>query len=59
MVEIPDLDFWDLVINVLHFPTKTTQGNQLLTNQTKLHTTRDDLELVNADYVSTNAQSCQ
>ena len=53
----PALELWDLVIEVLHFSSKQVWRNPLRDNQTKFHTKRDDLKLVNVDYVSANAKS--
>ena len=47
---IPALGLWDLVIDVLHFPTKKSRENPLRNNQTMFHVKRDD-------YVSEHAQS--
>ena len=49
---IPAIDLWDLVIDVLHFPTTGARGNPWHNKPNKLHVTQDDSELVNVDYVS-------
>ena len=56
---VPALELWDLVTDVLHFPTTGAWGNPWHNNQKKLHITQDDSELVNVDYVSAYAQSSQ
>ena len=62
---IPALDLWDLVTEVLHSSSYQVQGNLKLdkqsskhtSNQTKIQTKRDDLDLFNVDCVCSNAKS--
>ena len=57
------LDLWDWVIEVLERVqgdlTREQTPRKHINNQTKIHIKRDDLDLVNVDYVSTNAKSCR
>ena len=62
---IPSLDFWDLVIEVLHSSlNQPVQGNlcdnehswKRINTRTKKHSNRDDLKLIHVDHVTTNAK---
>ena len=43
---IPALELWDLVTDVLHFPTTGAQRNPWHNKPNKLHVTQDDSELI-------------
>ena len=72
MDDIPALDLWDLVIEVLHSSFNQAQGHEELAQgnlqrnkpwskhtdtQIKIQIHHNDLELSNVDYVSSNVNS--